>query len=190
MLVTRAKLEPGETVLILGGASGVGTAGIQIAKDHGARVIATAGSEAKRELAASLGADHVLDHGREDWGREVKRLTDGRGCDVVFEHVGPATWKTSMAVLARCGRLVTCGATTGPMVQIALPHLFIKNQSVLGSTMGPRAAFPEIFAKVAAGTYRPIVDQVLPLAEVQRAHELLENRQVNGKVVLVPGNES
>jgi len=187
MLVCRADVQPDETVLVLGGASGVGSAAIQIAKERGARVIATAGSEAKLQLSRELGADWVVDHTQAEWGKEVKGLTDRRGCDVVIEHVGPATWKTSMSVLARKGRLVTCGGTTGPMVQIALPHLFMKNQSVLGSTMGPKAAFPEIFAKVAAGTYRPVVDQVLPLAEIARAHELLENRQVVGKIVLVPG---
>jgi len=106
---------------------------------------------------------------------------------VVVEHVGPATWKTSMAVLARNGRLVTCGGTTGPMVEIALPHLFIKNQSVLGSTMGPRAAFPEIFAALAKGSLRPVVDRVLPLSKAREAHELLESRAVVGKIVLVPG---
>jgi len=187
MLVCRANLQADETVLVLGGASGVGSAAIQIAKDRGARVIATAGSEAKLSLARELGADEVVDHTDENWGKEVKRLTDRRGCDVVIEHVGPATWKTSMAVLARKGRLVTCGGTTGPLVQILLPHLFMKNQSVLGSTMGPKSAFPEIFDKLAQGTYRAVVDQVLPLSEVARAHELLENRQVVGKIVLIPG---
>jgi len=186
-LVCRANVQAGETVLILGGASGVGSAGIQVAKDRGARVIATAGSEAKRRLSRELGADEVVDHREKAWEREVRALTDGAGVDVVFEHVGPATWRASMACLARCGRLVTCGGTTGPKVEILLPHLFIKNLSVLGSTMGPRAAFPEIFAKVAAGTYRPVVDRVLPLSEIRGAHELLENREVVGKVVLVPG---
>ncbi|MCZ6597683.1 MAG: zinc-binding dehydrogenase [Planctomycetota bacterium] len=187
MLVTRAELQAGETVLILGGASGVGSAAIQIAKDIGARVIATAGSEKKRERCAELGADAVVDHGRDDWGKEVKRLTDGRGCDVVVEHVGPATWDTSMKVLARLGRLVICGATTGPTVSVLLPHLFIKNQSVLGSTMGPKSCFPTIFDKIASGVYRPVVDRILPLSEVAQAHELLENREVSGKIVLVPG---
>ncbi|MEM7308805.1 MAG: zinc-binding dehydrogenase [Planctomycetota bacterium] len=187
MVVTRADVRAGEDVLVLGGASGVGSAAIQIAKDLGARVIATAGSEAKRELCRELGADHVVDHGREDWGKEVKALTDRRGVDVVVEHVGPATWETSMRVLARGGRLVTCGGTTGPKVSVVLPHLFMKNQSVLGSTMGPRSAYETIFAKVAAGTYRPVLDRVMPLSEVARAHELLENREVSGKIVLVPG---
>ncbi len=187
LLVCRADVQPGETVLVLGGASGVGSAAIQIARARGARVIATAGSEEKRRLARELGAAAVVDHRAPDWRKEVKRLTGGKGCDVVVEHVGPATWKTSMAVLARRGRLVTCGGTTGPAVEVVLPHLFIKNLSILGSTMGPRSAFPEIFARIADGTFRPVVDRVLPLSETRRAHELLEGREVVGKIVLVPG---
>lgn len=187
MLITRADLRAGEDVLVLAGASGVGSAAIQIAKDLGARVIATAGSEAKRELCADLGADHVLDHGQEDWGKQVRELTDGRGVDVVFEHVGPATWDTSMRVLARNGRLVTCGATTGPKASLILPYLFIKNQSILGSTMGPRSAFPAIFDKVASGAFRPVIDRQMPMSEIVQAHELLESRAVSGKLVLVPG---
>ena len=108
--------------------------------------------------------------------------------DVVIEHVGPATWDTSMRVLARNGRLVTCGGTTGPKVSIALPHLFIKNQSVLGSTMGPRNAFPTMLNRIAQGIYQPVIDRVMPLSEIAQAHELLEKRQVNGKIVLVPGS--
>jgi NADPH:quinone reductase-like Zn-dependent oxidoreductase len=183
----RAKVREGETVLVLGGASGVGSAAIQIAKTRGARVIATGGSEAKRALARELGADEVVDQRSETWGKDVKKLTGGKGCDVVVEHVGPATWKTSMAVMARNGRLVTCGGTTGPMVQIALPHLFIKNQSVLGSTMGPRSAYPEIVQRVASGEWRPVVDSVLPLSRVREAHERLESSGVVGKIVLEPG---
>jgi len=186
MLVSRAKLRDDETVLILGGASGVGSAGVQIAKSIGARVIATAGSERKRELARSLGADEVVDHSVEGWEKQVKKLTEGRGCDVVFEHVGPATWDASMRCLARLGRLVTCGGTTGPKVSLLLPHVFIKNLSILGSTMGPRSALPTIFEHVRAGRYRPVVDRVMPLAEARLAHELLESRQVAGKIVLVP----
>jgi NADPH:quinone reductase-like Zn-dependent oxidoreductase len=186
MLVSRARLQGGETVLILGGASGVGSAGIQIAKTIGARVIATAGSERKLELARSLGADAAVDHSREGWDKEVKKLTQGRGCDVVFEHVGPATWDASMRCLARLGRLVTCGGTTGAKVALLLPHMFIKNLSVLGSTMGPRSALRTIFEHIAAGRYKPVVDRALPLAEARAAHELLESRQVAGKIVLVP----
>lgn len=187
MLVTRALLRAGESVLVIGGASGVGSAAIQIARLRGARVFATAGSEAKRELCRALGAEVALDHGTSDWSKEVKRLTGGRGVDVVVEHVGPATWKQSIASLARCGRLVTCGGTSGPTVELFLPQLFIKNLSVLGSTMGPRNALPEIFEQVSRGTLRAVVDRVLPLAQVRRAHELLEERAVGGKIVLVPG---
>lgn len=187
MVVTRAKLARGENVLVIGGGSGVGMASIQVAKDIGARVIATAGSEAKRRVALELGADAVLDHAQPGWEREIKGLCGGRGVDVVIEHVGPATWDASMRALGRNGRLVTCGGTTGPKVSITLPHLFMKNQSVLGSTMGPRNALPEIFERIKSGAYRPLVDRVLPLSRVAEAHEALETRQVTGKIVLIPG---
>lgn len=188
MLVTRADVEEGEDVLILGGTSGVGVAGIQIAKARGARVIATAGTEAKRALCAELGADVVIDHHEDGWGKAVKAATGGRGVDLVMEHVGPATWAESMRALARNGRLVTCGGTTGPKVSLNLPHLFIKNLSVLGSTMGPASAFPEIFELAAEGVFRPVVDRVLPLSEIQSAHAALEAGGVLGKIVLVPGS--
>jgi NADPH:quinone reductase-like Zn-dependent oxidoreductase len=116
----------------------------------------------------------------------MKKLTAGRGVDVVVEHVGPATWDGSMRVLARNGRLVTCGATTGPNVQLVLPHLFIKNQTIMGSTMGPRSALPTILDHVARGVYHPVVDRVMPLEAVREAHELLESRRVQGKIVLTP----
>jgi NADPH:quinone reductase-like Zn-dependent oxidoreductase len=188
MLVTRAELQAGERVLVIAGASGVGSASIQIARWKGARVIATAGSEEKRALCRRLGAEEVVDHTRPDWPKEVRRLTDGQGLDVVVEHVGPATWKGSLASLARLGRLVTCGGTTGATGEVSLPHLFSKQQSILGSTMGPRGALAAIFDLVARGTFQPVVDRVLPLSEVRTAHRLLEERQVGGKIVLVPGS--
>ena len=187
MLVTRVDLEEGERVLVLGGTSGVGVAAIQIAKRIGAEVIATAGTPQKRELCLELGADHVIDHHQENWSKEVKGLTGG-GVDVVVEHVGPATWGESTRCLARNGRLVTCGGTTGPKVDLLLPHLFMKNLSVLGSTMGPRTAFEPIFAEAAAGNFRPVVHDVLPLSEIRAAHEALEAGEVLGKLVLVPGS--
>jgi len=187
MLLGRAKLAAGETVLVLAGTSGVGSAAIQIAQRHGARVIATAGTEAKRAKCLELGANAVVDHSVPSWDREVKKLTDGRGCDVVVEHVGPATWDLSMRCLARAGRLVTCGGTTGPKVSLLLPHVFIKNLSILGSTMGPRLALREIFMDVAASRYRPVVDRVMPMSRAREAHELLESRRVAGKIVLIPG---
>jgi len=184
MLVSRANVQAGESVLVIAGTSGVGSAAIQIARDRGARVFATAGTTAKMNLARNLGADEVVDHSKPDWPNQAKKLTAGRGFDVVVEHVGPATWEGSMRVLARNGRLVTCGGTTGPLVQLALPHLFIKNQSILGSTMGPRSALPTIMDHVARGVFMPVVDRVMPLEEVRAAHELLESRQVLGKIVL------
>lgn len=184
MLHTRAAIQTGETVLVLGAASGVGSAAIQIAKASGCRVITTAGSDAKRALGKELGADEVLDHRDAGWPKEVKALTGGRGVDVVFEHIGPATWDGAMRVLARCGRLVTCGGTTGPKVSITLPHLFMKNQSVLGSTMGPRAAFRDILDGLASGSFRPVVHSVLPVEQIAEAHRLLEDREVVGKLVL------
>ncbi len=187
MLVTRVNVQPQETVLVLGGTSGVGSAAIQIAKYIGARVFATAGTEEKCQLSRDLGADEAILHNEAGWSRRVRELTDGRGADVVVEHVGPATWSDSMRALARNGRLVTCGGTTGPEVRLLLPHLFIKNISVLGSTMGPRDAFPAIFEAAASGALRPVVDRVLPMSEIVSAHTALENREVLGKIVLIPG---
>jgi NADPH2:quinone reductase len=174
-------------VLVLGGASGVGSAAIQLARSRGARVITTAGSAEKRELCLELGAEAAVDHGDPEWPDQVRAWSEGHGCDVVVEHVGPATWDASMRCLARLGRLVTCGGTTGPRVSLTLPFLFMKNQSVLGSTMGPRSALPEIYAAVADGTLRPVLDRTLPLSAAAEAHRLLEDREVRGKVVLLPG---
>ncbi|MEZ6015807.1 MAG: zinc-binding dehydrogenase [Planctomycetota bacterium] len=187
MLHSRARMQPGETVLVLGAGSGVGSAGIQLARRHGCRVLTTAGSEEKRALGVSLGAEVALDHRDPDWPKAVKRLTGGHGADIVFEHIGPATWAGSLRVLARNGRLVTCGGTTGPSVEVQLPHLFIKNQSILGSTMGPRAAFGPILEGLATGALRPVIDRVMPMSEVREAHRMLEAREVSGKLVLVPG---
>ena len=188
MLIERAQLADGETVLVLAGTSGVGSAAIQIALDRGARVITTAGSDAKRELCKQLGAHEVLDHHDADWPKAVKRLTEGRGCDVVVEHVGPATWEASMRSLARNGRLVTCGGTTGPKVSVLLPHLFMKNLSLLGSTMGPARAFPAIFDGAARGAFKPVIDRVMPLDEIVDAHRRLEAGDALGKIVLRIGD--
>ncbi len=187
MLMERARVREGDVVLVLAAGSGVSSAGIQIAKAEGATVIATGSTEVKRNLAKELGADFVIDSTQENWSREVKEMSKGHGADIVFEHVGPATWGESLKSLARNGRLVTCGGTTGPIVKINLPHLFIKNQSILGSTMGPRSALPLILERLAAGTYRPVVHEILPMSRVQDAHRLVEGREVVGKVVMIPG---
>ncbi len=186
MVVVKAKVVPGETVVVLGAGSGVGSAAIQIARLHGARVLAVSTSEAKLAKAKALGADEGIDLSRAELKDEVKRLTARRGADVVVEHVGKATWDQSLLSLAWGGRLVTCGATTGAEVTLNLRHLFFKNLSILGSTMGSRSSFFPIFRHVEAGRLKPVVDQVLPLSEIRRAHDLIEQRRPFGKIVLTP----
>jgi NADPH:quinone reductase-like Zn-dependent oxidoreductase len=184
MLITRAAALPGEDVLILAAGSGVGTAGIQIAKLAGARVIATAGSKAKLAKARELGADETINHSKQDILEEVKRLTGKRGVDVVFEHVGEATWEKSVLSLAQNGRLVTCGATTGYNGKFDLRYLYTRNLSLLGSFMGSRSELFTVLKLVSDGKLKPIIDRDLPLAECRKAHELLENREQFGKIVL------
>jgi NADPH:quinone reductase-like Zn-dependent oxidoreductase len=184
MLVERCRLRNGETVLVLGAGSGVGSAAIQIAKLYHARVIATAGSEAKLEMARALGADHVIDHSRQRIRDEVRRITERQGADVVFEHVGSATWEESTASLAHHGRLVTCGATTGYDVKLDLRHLFSKQVTLLGSYMGSKHELMTVLDFVRRGLLRPVVSAVLPLVEAGKAQSLVENRAHFGKVVL------
>jgi NADPH:quinone reductase-like Zn-dependent oxidoreductase len=184
MLITRAALQPGEDVLILAAGSGVGTAGIQIAKLAGARVIATASSDAKLAKARDLGADETINHAKQDILEEVKRLTGKCGVDVVFEHVGEATWEKSVLSLAQNGRLVTCGATTGFNGKFDLRYLFTRNISLLGSFMGSRSELFTVLKLVSEGKLKPVIDRVLPLSECRKAHELLENREQFGKIVL------
>jgi NADPH:quinone reductase-like Zn-dependent oxidoreductase len=184
MLVARAQLQPGETVLILGAGSGVGSAAIQIAKFFGAQVITTAGSDAKLEKARQLGADHVINHKTQKICDEVRRITNKRGVDVVFEHVGTATWDDSLASLALAGRLVTCGNTTGYDAKVDLRFLFSRQLSLLGSYMGLKSELDTVMKLVAAGHLRPVVDRIFPLQEAAAAHAYLESGEQFGKVVL------
>ena len=184
MLVARAQLRPGETVLVHAGGSGVGSAAIQIAKLWGATVYATAGSDEKAARSRDLGADEAINYRTADFAAEVRRLTGKRGVDVVFEHVGADTFERSLRSLARGGRLVTCGATAGAEVTINLRLVFFKLLSILGSTMGSLAELHEILRHVEAGRLRPVVDRVLPLSEVAEGHRLLEAREAFGKVAL------
>jgi NADPH:quinone reductase-like Zn-dependent oxidoreductase len=184
MLVTRCAVKPGEDVLVLGAGSGVGSAAIQIAKYFHARVITTAGSPAKLERALALGADHVIDHSRASIREEVKNITRRRGVDIVFEHIGAATWEESLGSLAPHGRLVTCGATTGAEARIDLRHLFARQISLLGSYMGTKHELLEVLKLVQAGSLHPVVSDVLPLTEAPQAQKLIEDRQHFGKVVL------
>ncbi|MDQ2976519.1 MAG: zinc-binding dehydrogenase [Acidobacteriota bacterium] len=186
MLVTRAQVRPGEDVLIHAAGSGVGSIGIQVAKLLGARVIATASSDEKLAKAKELGADEVVNYSSEDWPREVKRLTNKNGVDVVFEHTGEATWPGSIASLKSNGRLVTCGATSGYQAQTDLRLVFYRHLTILGSFMGSKAELLEAMKFVRSGKIHAVVDQTLPLAEARRAHELMQNRAQFGKLVLVP----
>lgn len=184
MLVTRARLREGEVVLVLAGGSGVGQAAIQIARARGARVLATSGP-AKRARTRALGAEEVFDHYEEDFSRRVREATAGHGVDVVIEHVGEATWERSVRSLARGGRLVTCGATTGPRGAIDIRHLFARQLSLLGSYMGRKGELLAAARLFFDGTLRPVVDEVLPLADAARAHERLEAGEHFGKIVLL-----
>ena len=184
MLVTRAQVQPGEDVLIHAAGSGVGSIGIQIAKLRGARVIATAGADDKLAKAKELGADEVINYRNEDWPKEVKRLTGKRGVDVVFEHTGAATWEGSIVSLKNNGRLVTCGATSGYDAHTDIRQVFYRHLTILGSFMGTKGELLEAMKFVERGSIRAVVDQVMPLAEARRAHELMEDRAQFGKLVL------
>ena len=190
MLVTRAKLEEGEWVLVWGAGGGVASAALVLAKALGGRVIATSSSDEKLERAREFGADAVVNHATGDVAAAVKEATGGHGADVVVEHVGEATWKTSLAAAAIEGRVVVCGATSGPNPPAQLHRIWWKQLSILGSTMGTRADFLGVYELVARGAARPIVDSVFPLSEARAAHEHLESGKQFGKVVLEMGETS
>jgi len=184
MLVTRAGVSPGEYVLVLGAGSGVGSAAIQVAKLCGARVIATAGSEEKLKLAKTLGADELINHNEQDITAEARRITEKRGVDIVFEHVGSATWEKSIRSLAVGGRLVTCGATTGYTGQTDIRYLYSRQLSILGTYMASKAEVLKVIELVKQRRLKPVVDRVYPLAEAAKAQERMEKREHFGKIVL------
>jgi NADPH:quinone reductase-like Zn-dependent oxidoreductase len=184
MLVTRARLRHGEDVLVIAAGSGVGQAAVQVARLLGARVIATAGSDEKLARARDLGVQHALDHHADDLPARVRELTGGRGVDVVVEHVGTATWERSLRCLARAGRLVTCGATSGWHAGIDLRVLFSRQLSLLGSYMGTKGELLRMVPEFLAGRLRPVIDAVFPLDRAAAAQERLEKAQQFGKIVL------
>ena len=186
MLVTRANVQPGEDVLVHAAGSGVGSIAIQIAKLRGARVITTASSDEKLAKARELGADETIDYTRDDWPKEVRRLTNKKGVDVVVEHTGAATWPGSISSLKNNGRLVTCGATSGFDARTDLRQVFYRHLSLLGSFMGSKGELLEALKFVREGKIRAVVDRVLPLSEARQAHELIEDRAQFGKIVLRP----
>jgi len=186
MIVHRAKLTPGETALVHAAGSGVGSAAVQIAKLCGARVIATAGGAEKVRRAKELGADEAVNYSEEDFPARVLALTNNRGVDLVVEHVGPATWRGSLGCLAKGGRLVTCGATTGPKVEMDLRFAFSRQLTIMGSMMGTREDFRRVLELVSRGLLKPVVADVFPLEQARQAQRRMEDRQLFGKLVLRP----
>ncbi|MEZ4366511.1 MAG: zinc-binding dehydrogenase [Kofleriaceae bacterium] len=186
MVVHKARVQPGEVVLVHGAGSGIGTAAIQIAKLHGATVIATASTAAKLARARELGADVTLDYTTEDWVGQARALTGKRGVDAVIEHVGGEVFVGSIKATRSGGRVVTCGATAGFHPAIDLRQIFFRQVEVLGSTMGGKADLLAVLAHVEAGRLQPVVHAVLPLAQAADAHRMLEAREAFGKVVLTP----
>ncbi len=184
MLVTRAGLREEEWVLAWGIGGGVSTAALAIAKALGARVLVTSSSDTKLERARELGADATVNHATADVKAAVQEATGGRGVDVVVEHVGEATWQTSLAVAAHGGRIAVCGATTGPNPPAGLHRIWWKQLTILGSTMGTGEDFAAVYDLVASGRARPVVDRVFPLEEIRAAHERLEAGEQLGKIVL------
>jgi zinc-binding alcohol dehydrogenase/oxidoreductase len=183
MLVTKARLQPDEWVLAWGIGGGVAGASFAIAKALGARVVVTSSSEAKLERARELGADAVVDHTSGDVAAAIKEATGG-GVDVVVEHVGEATWKSSLSVAKPGGRVVVCGATSGPNPPAQLHRVWWKQLTIYGSTMGTREDFAAVFELVKSGRVRPVIDEVLALGEIRTAHERLERAEQFGKIVL------
>ena len=187
MLVTLAKLQPGETVLIHGAGSGVGSAAIQIAKHLGARILTTAGSGEKLAKAKELGADELINYKEHDFTIEVRRLTEKRGVDVVFEHIGGEVFEKSITILAKGGRLVTCGATTEFIAKVDLRYIYSRHQTLYGSWMGGKPELVEVlkfFDENSPKRFQPVIDLVFPLADAAQAHRRMEERKNFGKIVL------
>jgi NADPH:quinone reductase-like Zn-dependent oxidoreductase len=184
MLANKIEIETGDWILIWGASSGVGSAAIQIAKYFGAKVIATAGSIEKQEFASIIGADYVINHKEENVSRRVRDITSGKGVRYVFEHVGRDSWPHSMRALQKGGVIITCGASSGPEVEIDLRHLFIKHQQIIGSTMGNRSDLKKLIALIEADSLNPVVDSVFHFEKVRKAHQRLELGKHMGKVIL------
>jgi NADPH:quinone reductase-like Zn-dependent oxidoreductase len=184
LLVTKAQLQEGEWVLLWGIGSGVATAGLAIAKALGAKALVTSSSDEKLERARELGADATVNHATGDVGAAVKDATAGKGVEVVLEHVGEATWQASLQAARAGGRVVVCGATSGPNPPAALHRIWWKQLTIYGSTMGTREDFETAYDLVKSGRAKPVVDSVYPLAEARSAHERMEAAEQFGKIVL------
>ncbi len=184
MLITHARLKPGETILIIGIGGGVAGAALQVAKKIGANVIVTSGSDEKLELAKKYGAAHTINHREKDFAQEVRALTGNRGVDVVLDCVAGEVWQKSLAALARGGRLVTCGATAGGSPETDLTPIFTKHLQIFGSTLGSRDEFRHLLSFMAVAEIKPIIDQVFPLSEAAAAQRRMEEAKQFGKIVL------
>jgi NADPH:quinone reductase-like Zn-dependent oxidoreductase len=188
MMVGKGNIRPGEDVLILGAGAGVGTAAIQIAKLVGCRIFATASNAEKLQRAKELGADFLINYTTEEFDKAIRDLTNKRGVDIVVDYIGADTWVRSLRSARRGGRVLTCGATTGFAPQTDLRHIFFRQVQVLGSTMGSHREFLDVMKCVFRGQLKPVIDRVLPLPEARKGHELIEQRAVFGKIVLVPSS--
>lgn len=188
MLRRRADIRIGEDVLIIAAGAGIGVLGMQIAAAAGARVIVTAGSEDKLRQARELGAQFAVNHRDPSWPEQVRKWTGGRGVDVVFEHVGAATWEGSLRSLARGGRLVTCGGHSGFSVNINLWHLFVKEHTIIGSFAGSRDDFMNVLRLVEQRKIKPVIQQIFSLEDLTKAQALMESRQVFGKLIIEPSS--
>lgn len=185
MLVTRAGIRLGEDVLIQAAGSGVGIAAIQIAKLFGARVITTASTDEKLDKARQLGADITINYAKKDFAEEIRNITEKRGVDIVIDHTGADNWEKNILSLGRNGRLITCGATSGPNAKLDLRYVYSRQLSIFGSYMGSRKELLEVFRFVREGRLRPIIDSTFPIAETRAAEEKMEDRRVFGKIVVL-----
>jgi len=186
MLVARAQVRPGDDVLVHAAGSGVGVAAIQIAKLHGARVIATAGSDAKLKRAKEIGADDAINYKKYDFYEEARKITGKRGVDIIIDSIGADVWHKDLKLLKQGGRVVTCGVTSRFEVATDIRYIFYRNLSILGSTMGSKSELLEIMRLVEKKSLKPVVDSVLPLEKIADAHRRMEGRKHFGKIVVKP----
>ena len=189
MLVTRAELQPSDSVLVLGASGGVGHAAVQIADYVGAEVYATASTEEKLGYAEELGADHVINYEEENFADAIEEATDGRGVDIVVDHIGKATWQDSLSSLCKGGSVVTCGATTGRDPETDINSIFWNQLEIHGSTMGTPGEVDDVLELVWAGAFEPRIRETFPMSEIADAHAMIEEREGFGKVVVVPDSE-
>jgi NADPH:quinone reductase-like Zn-dependent oxidoreductase len=186
MLVTRASIRPGQTVLIMGGGSGMGIAGIQIAKLYNCNVIATAGNKEKMDKCLQLGADFVVNHRESDWHIKVRQITNKQGVDIIYEHIGKSVFQQELTLLKMGGTLVSTGATTGYDSAIDLRYLFFKGVNLLGATQGTKAGLEEVIRWVSKGKIKPIIDTVLPFSRMVEGHLKMADSQLFGKILTTP----